>query len=240
MAGGTERRGGIIVIARITGLLFTVGLALLIGAIWQQFELGEAPMRIGAAINQQALAEVGAANVVTSVVLGYRGIDTLGEIAILFSASLVVGFCLKQGSYRLEQGGAILRHSSALLMPLLLVVGFYIILHGHLTPGGGFQGGVVLAIAFFLPLLAGMDAQASNQSLLWFEGGAGAVFILIGLYGLMNGGSFMQPVGDQGVLGGLVSASTLPMLYLAVGIKVGSELAALLLHLSATDEEVIE
>jgi multisubunit Na+/H+ antiporter MnhB subunit len=41
-----------------------------------------------------------------------------------------------------------------LFFPLLLVVGLYIILHGHLTPGGGFQGGVVLAAAFFIPVLA--------------------------------------------------------------------------------------
>ncbi|MEG7525068.1 MAG: hypothetical protein M3H12_18580, partial [Chromatiales bacterium] len=67
---------------------------------------------------------------------------------------------------------------------------------------------------------------------------AGAVFILTGLAALLQGGEFLQPLLDNGVLGGLVSAGTLPLLYLAVGLKVGAELAGLMARLA--DVEVDE
>ncbi|MEJ2423981.1 MAG: hypothetical protein P8101_05895 [Candidatus Thiodiazotropha sp.] len=54
---------------------------------------------------------------------------------------------------------------------------------------------------------------------------------------LYNGGEFLQPMMLQGTLGELRSAGTLPLLYLAVGLKVGAELASLLSHLAQTEAE---
>ena len=71
----------------VTALVFACGLSFLLLVIMGQFLLGDAPMLVGEAILSQAASEVGAANLVTSVVLGYRAIDTLGEIAILFTAA---------------------------------------------------------------------------------------------------------------------------------------------------------
>lgn len=222
----------------VAALLFMGGLAFLLLVLTGNLPFGDTPMLIGAQIQQQAAAEVGASNFVTAVVLAYRGLDTLGELSILFAAATAGGLVLGGASNRIRQSpaGFILRSGSELLFPLLLVAGLYIILHGHLTPGGGFQGGVILAAAFFLPLLARPQDSLNHTWLSVIEGLAGTTFIAIGVLALYQGKAFLTPLLDHGVLGELVSSGTLPLLYLAVGLKVGAELASLLLRLSNDDE----
>lgn len=231
-----ERRS----IRDFASLLFAVGLAFLLLVLGAQFVFGAAPMLIGQEILQAAPTETGAANIVTAVVLGYRGIDTLGEIAILFTAATAAGLVLgrrRENARRDPDGSFILSTSADLLFPLLLMVGFYIILHGHLTPGGGFQGGVILAVAFFIPLLARPGTRVNHGGISLIEGLSGAAFIIIGLLSLYQGDAFLQPMLDQGQLGALISAGTLPLLYLAVGLKVGAELAGLLAHIADAETE---
>ena len=140
-------------------------------------------------------------NLVTSVVLGYRGIDTLGEIAILFTAAAATALVLSVFSEKpsttqktsSREDGSILAISASLFFPLLITLGLYIILHGHITPGGGFQGGVILAMAFFLPLLAVPSRGVNHSGLALVEGFAGASFIVIGLIALFQGKAFLQP-----------------------------------------------
>ena len=223
----------------IASLLFVAGFAFLIMVLTGLVDFGAPPMRVGSALHALAPQELGAANIVTAVVLGYRGLDTLGELSILFAAATAGGFVL--GKPRAPKSGAtagaILRAGADVLFPLLLVIGLYIVLHGHLTPGGGFQGGVILATAFFLPTLARPRTSLDHHWLSAVEGLAGAGFIVIGLLGLYRGGAFLQPWLTQGTLGSLISAGTLPLLYLAVGLKVGAELAGLLIRLNEPDPE---
>ncbi len=224
----------------LVALLFVAGLAFLLLVLTLQFPFAASPMHVGTAILQQSAADTGVANLVTSVVLGYRGYDTLGELAILFTAALGVGMVLGQRSTTAAQqaeAGLVLRASADLLFPLLLVVGLYIVFHGHLTPGGGFQGGVVIAVAFFVPVLARPAHSIDHAALLWFEALAGAAFIVIGLLALLNGGQFLQPMLGKGEFGSLLSGGTLSLLYVAVGVKVGAELAGLLLRLAAAGAE---
>jgi multicomponent Na+:H+ antiporter subunit B len=221
-------------------LLFAIGLAFLLLVIGGQFVFGAAPMLIGQEILKSAPTETGAANIVTSVVLAYRGIDTLGEIAILFTAATAAGLVLgkrRTDARRDPDGGFILVASADLLFPLLLVVGFYIILHGHVTPGGGFQGGVILAAAFFIPLLARPAKPVNHGGISLIEGLSGAAFIVIGLVSLYQGKEFLQPMFGKGQLGTLFSAGTLPLLYLAVGLKVGAELAGLLANIADVEAD---
>jgi multicomponent Na+:H+ antiporter subunit B len=224
----------------LTSLLFAAGLAFFLLVIASRFDLGAAPMLIGNSILQDAPEATGVANIVTSVVLGYRGIDTLGEISILFTAALAAGLVLgrrRPEAARDAESGAVLQTGAHLLFPLLLVVGFYIIFHGHLTPGGGFQGGVILAAAFFVPLLARPATHVSHGGLSLVEGLAGAGFILIGLAALFQGKEFLEPLLGKGTLGMLVSGGTLPLLYIAVGLKVGAELAGLLANIADAEVE---
>jgi len=223
---------------KIASLVFAGGLAFLLFVIVSQLGFGEPPMVVGQGILQAAPAEVGAVNIVTAVVLGYRGIDTLGELAILFAAATAAGLVLgrrREDAPRDPAAGFILRSAADLLFPLLVVAGVYVILHGHLTPGGGFQGGVVLAAAFFLSVLADPSRRLDHRAISLIEGLAGAGFILIGLWALFAEGAFLQPMLPKGVLGELVSAGSLPLLYLAVGLKVGAELAGLLTQIADTE-----
>jgi len=223
---------------RLSSALFLLGLGLLVAAIFQTMEFGNVAPIAGQAINAVAAQQVGAANFVTAVVLGYRGFDTLLELTILFTAATAGGLVLgkpRAGASHDPDSGFILRAGADLFFPLLLVVGLYIILHGHLTPGGGFQGGVILASAFFIPILARPGTTMDHRLVSMIEGLAGASFILIGLLAMLDGKEFLTPLLDKGELGALLSAGSLPLLYIAVGLKVGSELAGLLARLSETE-----
>lgn len=223
---------------KLASLLFALGLTALLMGLAAQLPLGATPMVVGTDVLQRAPTEIGSANLVTAVVLAYRGMDTLGELAILFAAASVAGMVLAPagGSHSRREAradaGLVLRAGSDLLFPLLLVVGFYIVAHGHLTPGGGFQGGVVLAAAFFVSFLARANRHPKAAGLTLLEGLAGAAFIGIGLFAMLDGGPFLRLLLEPGPVGALVSAGSLPLLYVAVGLKVGAELADLLTHLA--------
>jgi multicomponent Na+:H+ antiporter subunit B len=223
----------------ISGLIFIVGLGLLLGAVLKTLAYDNILTgAVGTAILNNAATEVGTANIVTSVLLAYRGLDTLGELTVLFVAATAAGLVL--GQRRPEavpepDAGFILRTAADLLFPFLIIVGIYIILHGHLTPGGGFQGGAILAAAFFVPILASPASPFEHKVSSLVEGLAGAAFIIIGLIALFDKGDFLAPLLGTGEVGQLFSAGSLPLLYLAVGLKVGAELAGLLARLHETE-----
>ncbi|MEZ5841583.1 MAG: hydrogen gas-evolving membrane-bound hydrogenase subunit E [Hyphomicrobiales bacterium] len=212
-------------------LLFLAGLVVMLYALFTALPFGAAPMQIGQEIVARAPGETGAANIVTAILLGYRGFDTLGEVTILFVAATAAGLVLSgagAGELPRQAGGFILRAAADLLFPFLVLLGAYIIVHGHLTPGGGFQGGAILAAAFFIPLLANPASPLNHSTATLIEGFAGAAFIIIGLLSLLGGDAFLTPLFGKGTLGDLFSAGSLPLLYLAIGLKVGSELAGLM------------
>ncbi len=218
-----------------SSLIFVIGLSLLLLALIKIFFVEQLVTGgVGASILAAAPEQVGTANIVTSVVLAYRGLDTLGELTILFVAATGAGLVLGQrrsGAKYDPDAGFILRGAADVLFPFLILLGAYIILHGHLTPGGGFQGGAILAAAFFVPILASPASPLNHRVSSAIEGLAGASFILIGLFGLFGEGDFLVPLFGMGEVGDLFSAGSLPLLYLAVGLKVGAELAGLLAHL---------
>jgi multicomponent Na+:H+ antiporter subunit B len=100
--------------------------------------------------------ELGGTNLVTSVIVTYRGLDTLGEVAVLFLATAGIGFLLQntKKKFKVRKSSEILQSGTRILLPLIILFGVYIFLHGHLTPGGGFQGGVVIAGGFLLIMLS--------------------------------------------------------------------------------------
>lgn len=223
----------------ISGLIFTVGLGILLAAVVKIVAFDNIiTSGIGTTILNQASSDLGTANIVTSVLLGYRGLDTLGELTVLFVAATAAGLVLGQrrADAPLEpDAGFILRMAADLLFPFLIMLGAYIILHGHLTPGGGFQGGAILAAAFFIPILASPATPLNHRVSSMVEGLAGAAFIIIGLLALFNKGYFLAPLLGKGEVGQLFSAGSLPLLYMAVGLKVGAELAGLLARLQETE-----
>lgn len=111
---------------------------------------------------------------------------------------------------------------------MMLVYGMYLILHGHLTPGGGFGGGVIIALALLCIFLAyGRDFTGEwlNINLLHrAESAAILLFLVIGVLGVLAGGAFLANFLNHGEMFTLVSAGTIPILNILIGVKVGFSL----------------
>lgn len=193
----------------------------------------------GDVLNEHAVEERHALNVVAAVTFDYRGFDTLGEEFILFTA--VIGATLLLRAHRDEQETKIEDEAEKLRPPPTsdavrlvglglvgptVVFGLYIVAHGHLTPGGGFQGGVVLATALLLVYLAGRfvayERVSPESPIEVAEGAAAAAYLGIGVAGLAFGASFLENVAPLGKTGELLSAGTIPLLNAAVGLEVAA------------------
>ncbi len=179
-------------------------------------------------------ADLNMPNAVTSVVVTYRGLDTLGEVTVLFLATAGVGFFLKRKNSiksKRRHGSEILKSGADLLAPLIILFGIYIFTHGHLTPGGGFPGGVVLASAFLLLLMAQEHFTFSHSVIQFTESLSGIAYVFIGLAGLLLLGlnHFLDPRWlNLGQWGKLFSAGAVPLIYSFIGLKVGSEMSGML------------
>ena len=180
---------------------------------------------------------LGSANLVTSVIVTYRGLDTLGEVTVLFAASAGVSLVFSRlgsssGGRRPVQNHApseLVVTGAGLLLPLIFVFGVFIFVHGHLTPGGGFQGGVVIASGVLLALLAGTLTELSHGMLSVLEMLSGAGYVAVGLLGLWLAGGFLDPrFLPTGEIGSLFSGGAIPVIYSLVGIKVGAELSGVI------------
>jgi multicomponent Na+:H+ antiporter subunit B len=174
-------------------------------------------------------AETGSANAVTSIVTDYRSFDTLGEVTVLFVSALGVSLITGVSSkFMTSKSGYIQRVGSKVILPLLMIVGLYVITHGHLSPGGGFQGGAMIASAFLLAALSDETFIPEIKAVKLLEGVSGTIYVLIGLFGLLTTNYFLNNFLDTGVVGELFSAGIIPIIYLFIGLKVGSELTGIL------------
>lgn len=173
--------------------------------------------------------ENSAANTVTSVVLDYRGFDTLGEVTVLFAAVAGAGLILfarrrREGMQTNKTPSSlILRAAAPWVFLFLFVTGFVIILHGHLTPGGGFPGGAMVAAGLVL-LMAALDHRPSGRRIHTIEALAGFAFVMVGVAGVVLRGSFLLHFTDMGALGDFLSAPITLFLYLVIGLKVSAEI----------------
>ncbi|MCB1516511.1 MAG: sodium:proton antiporter [Hyphomicrobiaceae bacterium] len=204
-----------------------------------------------AALNQTAVhyaeltpPETGAQNVVAAIIVTYRGLDTLGEVTVLFLTAAIVALVLAQTSgptkgrgSGLLPSGELLQTGTRMLTPLILLFGIYVFVNGHLTPGGGFQGGAILASAALLLLLADPVRRFSHRLLSWVESGSGVFYVLIGVFGLFLAGGFLDnrilPLGD---FGSIFSAGAIPLIYALIGLKVGAEFSSILESLEEAED----
>ncbi|MYW94188.1 sodium:proton antiporter [Amycolatopsis rubida] len=178
-------------------------------------------------------------NLVSSVNFDLRAFDTLGEETIV--AAAVVGTLAllqppkSQARPKPDDSRYVLpavKLAGYLLLPVTVLLGLDIVVHGHLTPGGGFQGGVVLATGWHLLYLSGSyRALARLRPLDWCEyaeAAATGLYVVTGLVGLVVGGSFLANVLPLGEFGSLLSAGIVPVLSVLVGIEVAAGLVVLL------------
>ncbi len=118
---------------------------------------------------------------------------------------------------------------------IIVMFGTYIILYGHLTPGGGFAGGVILSCGYIILTLAfgrgvALSKMSSTAASILDNTGALA-FISIGLLGFTGGYFFLNFI-NHGKLFELFSAGIIPLSNIAIGLKVTSSLFAVFLALS--------
>ena len=111
------------------------------------------------------------------------------------------------------------------LLPLMLVYMLYIILHGHLSPGGGFQGGVLMvAVVTILYLGRGYEATVRSLSagfLHGAEGFASIMYVALAMMGVAVGAQFCQNIlYKHGAIGDLYSSGTIFWMNITVGLKV--------------------
>ncbi|MEA1916920.1 MAG: hydrogen gas-evolving membrane-bound hydrogenase subunit E [Campylobacterota bacterium] len=177
----------------------------------------------------QLNASEGVANAVTTVVVYFRGFDTLGEIAVLFTASLGVGLMLNkfhEGSSKVESN-FMLQVGAKLLFPIILLYGIYVMVYGHLSPGGGFQGGVIVASGALLLLISHSDFHIPHSTIVFFETLSGVSYVIIGLMGLLMFDIFLTNILPNNIaqMGMLFSGGIIPIIYIVVGVKVGSEMS---------------
>lgn len=128
----------------------------------------------------------------------------------------------------------IVKTVTRLTVGLILLFGIYIVLHGHLSPGGGFAGGVIVALSFVHLMLAfGKDvaaAKISRKLASNLESIAALMFLGVALLGFMGGSFFMNVLG-KGTPFDLFSAGTIPLSNIAIGMKVGVGLFSIFLAL---------
>jgi len=142
---------------------------------------------------------------------------------------------------------------AGILFPIVLIFSFYVIMHGHLTPGGGFQGGAIGASAVAMLIVAfgakKINDMVSEEGVSSFESIGGLVFVIVAILGLFMATTFLSNflVGDTifgkippfGSNAGILnSGGILPLLNIAVGMKVIGGLSAVVLVMAlATKEE---
>jgi multicomponent Na+:H+ antiporter subunit B len=179
-----------------------------------------------------------ATDIVTALNFDIRAFDTLGEEFILFASVAGVAVLLRRlriededterrrgiDDHAFAGPSSALRATSLLLIPLLIALGCYVVIHGALTPGGGFQGGIVLAAGPLTILLAGRYLAVKRVAPEWAleaaESIGAAGYALMGLGGLVFAGVYMKNFLPLGTPGKLLSAGMMPLNSIAVGLEV--------------------
>jgi multicomponent Na+:H+ antiporter subunit B len=191
----------------------------------------------GLVINRTEVGLRHATDLVTAVNFDIRAFDTLGEEFILFTSVTGVVVLLRHlrsdagiessrglEGHRFAGASSALRTASLVLIPLLVSLGWYTVVHGALTPGGGFQGGVILAAGPVAILLAGrylaLRRAAPEWALESLEAAGAAGYTLMGLAGLIFVSVFLKNFVALGSPGKLLSAGMIPLNSIAVGLEV--------------------
>jgi len=211
--------------------------AVLVVAVTGLEPFGHYPGPYGDVLARVVPGERHTGQLVAATVFDYRGFDTLGEEMILFAAACGCAALLRVLRREHEEEDAPARPVSsfaaramgAALVGPVLVLGAYVIAHGHLTPGGGFSGGVVVAGALLLAYAAGQGVRLRRvRSIVLLEGvealGA-AGFLALALAGLIAAGSLLENFLALGTSGMLLSAGTVPVGNVAVGLEVAGAVA---------------
>jgi multicomponent Na+:H+ antiporter subunit B len=185
-----------------------------------------------------SIDETSVPNMVTAVLADYRGFDTMFETAVIFTAGIAVVLILRKRrwekgrpvpeelSEQVYQQDIIIQSIVRLLIPFMQLFALYVVMHGHHSPGGGFQGGVMLGASFILlaishDLKTGLQRMSERTNRIL--GGVGVlIYAGIGVVCLFLGGNFLDYSALHKILPGVgpVMARSMGMLGIEIGVAI--------------------
>ena len=203
---------------------------------------------------ENGLDETGAVNIVSGMILDYRAFDTFGESCVLFVATICVtimlridgrggagddeetesskkAFGIRESAFaKLDtrnyepENDMILRKSAMIVFPIIMVFGIYVILNGHISPGGGFSGGAILGAGFVLFL----SAFGFNKTERFMNANTVRIITLVALlvyclskcYSFFTGANHLESGIPLGTPGAILSSGLILVLNICVGMVV--------------------
>lgn len=188
---------------------------------------------------EKGLQETGAVNIVAGMILDYRAFDTLGESHVLFvgAAAVLILLRLDKNEKNKDKEEAeendriyepkndtILQKVAFLLVPLIIIYGIYVVLNGHLSPGGGFSGGAIIGAGLILYLNAyGFQKTGRFFTFKLYKGvsiAALGFYALAKSYSFFTGANHLDSIISTGTPGNIISAGLIMPLNVAVGMVV--------------------
>ncbi|MBQ2927243.1 MAG: hypothetical protein IJD98_01585 [Oscillospiraceae bacterium] len=194
---------------------------------------------------EDGLQDTGAVNIVTGMILDYRAFDTFGESNVLFIATCTVLILLRsdkkkdkkyeEAEQRREQhyepkDDSILQRITFLLFPIIVIFGIYVILNGHISPGGGFSGGAIIgaglilyANAFGFEKLNRFFTEKTYKSISFVSL---AFYCLAKSYSFFTGANHLESGIPLGEAGAILSSGLILPLNICVGMVVACTMYA--------------
>lgn len=184
---------------------------------------------------EHGMEEFGAVNMVTNMILCYRGFDTFGETCVLFIAATCVIVLLRKNEEEIEntketdwkyesKPDAILRMVTRILVPVIFLFGFYIILNGHLSPGGGFSGGATIGAGLILYVTTfgfhKMQRFFDEKTYDRVKVGALSLYSVTMIYYFYTGANMIKNVIPSGTPGNILSGGMILPINIFVGLEV--------------------
>ena len=187
---------------------------------------------------ERGLQETGAVNIVTGMILDYRAFDTLGESHVLFVATITVLVLLRMDKGKKEdndriyepKNDTILQKVAFILVPMIMIFGIYIILNGHISPGGGFSGGSVIGAGLILYLNAFGFAKTerffTEKTYKIVSFSALSFYCLAKSYSFYTGANGLESGIPLGTPGAILSSGLILPLNICVGLVVACTMYA--------------
>lgn len=190
---------------------------------------------------EKGTEETGVINTVTGMILSYRGFDTFGETCVLFIAATCVIVLLRKNEEEIEntketdwkyepKPDAILQKITYVLAPVIFLYGFYIILNGHLSPGGGFSGGATIGAGLILYVTTfGFHKTQrffNEKTYDRVKVGALCLYSITMIYYFYTGANMLKNVIPLGTPGNILSSGMILPINIFVGLEVACTMYA--------------
>ncbi len=182
---------------------------------------------------EHGVEETGALNIVSAMILDYRAFDTFGESVVLFTAVICVAMLLRKtdsdkkdidyDSFKSDRGD-ILKFAARPVFPIVVLYGIYVILNGHISPGGGFSGGTIIGAALILYSASYGDENVRRilnyKSFTAVTVACLLIYFFSKGYSFFTGGNHIESVIPKGTPGNILSGGLILPLNICVGIVV--------------------